>query len=303
MRNPTRAEMAELVDALGSGPSDAKALWRFESSSRHHFFSLPPHPFPSPPAPSRRRPDPSPPMTPASTPSAAAPPPLPDAVAGADLRAPRDNMIERQIRAWEVLDDRVLALYRRIPREDFVPAENRDLAFCDAAIPVGFGQAMLEPKLEARILQEMNLQGGERVLHAGTGSGFFAALLAQLCAEVVSVEIVPELADAARKRIAGHGVRNISVRAGDAMAEAPDPSASDFQPDAMVLTGSVPMVGEALRRRVRPGGFLMAVVGQPPVMTLRRMDKTDSGQFIVRNILETSIPALQNAPAPERFRF
>lgn len=241
-------------------------------------------------------------MTPDTTSSAAAhSPPPPASAAGPDLRTPRDNMIERQIRAWEVLDDRVLQLYRQIPREDFVPPENRDLAFCDAAIPIGFGQAMLEPKLEARILQEMALQGDERVLHAGTGSGFFAALLAQLCAEAASVEIIPELADAARRRIAKHNIRNLSIHAGDAMAEAPP--AADFRPDAVALTGSIPMVGEALRRRIRPGGFLMAVVGRPPAMTLRRMDKTESGQFIVRDILETFIPPLQNAPAPERFQF
>ena len=211
----------------------------------------------------------------------------------------RDNMIERQIRAWEVLDDRVLSLYRQIPREEFVPPENRDLAYCDAALPVGFGQSALEPKLEARILQEMNLRGNERVLHVGTGCGFFAALLSRLCAEVVSVEIIPELAESARRRLAAHGIRNVSVETGDAANGWPSAGPCD----AAVLTGSAPMAGEGLRAQVRPGGFLMAVVGAAPVMTLQRMDKTASGQFIVRDILETVIPPLQNAPTAERFQF
>ena len=216
-----------------------------------------------------------------------------------DLPAPRANMIERQIRAWDVLDDRVLALYRRAPRADFLPPESRHLAYCDAPAPVGFGQQALEPKLEARVLQEMNLRGDERVLHVGTGSGHFAALLARLCAEVVSVEIVPELAAAARDRLAEHGVRNVAVETGDAANGWPQ--GGEF--DAVVLTGSVPMISENLRAQVRPGGFLVAVVGEPPAMTLRRMDKTNAGQFLVRDILETVVPPLQNAPQPERFRF
>ena len=217
----------------------------------------------------------------------------------ADLRASRDNMIERQIRAWEVLDDRVLALYREIPREEFVPPENRDLAYCDAAMPIGFGQCALEPKLEARMLQEMNLRGDERVLHVGTGSGFFAALLGRLCAEVVSVEIIPELAEAARMRIAELGPQNVSVEIGDAAREWPAAGARD----AIVFTGSVPEVAESFRAQVRPGGFILAAVGDAPVMTLRRMEKESSGGFISRDILETYVPPLRNAPAPERFRF
>ena len=278
--------MAELVDALGSGPSDAKALWRFESSSRHHLKIK------SEPQPPNSKP---PPMQSASVSSASAPARQPRA----DLRAPRDNMIERQIRAWEVLDERVLALYREIPREEFVPPENRDLAYCDAAMPVGFGQSALEPKLEARMLQEMNLQGNERVLHVGTGSGFFAALLGRLCAEVVSVEIVPELAEAARGRIAELGLRNVSVETGDAAKGWPAAGPRD----AVVLTGSVPEVAESFRGQIRPGGFILAPVGAAPVMTLRRMEKESSGGFISRDILETYVPPLQNAPAPERFRF
>ena len=265
-----------MVDALGSGPSDAKASWRFESSSRHHFFFTAPR-MSSPPVASAH----------------------PVREPRADLRASRDNMIERQIRAWEVLDDRVLALYRQIPREDFIPPENCDLAYCDTALPVGFGQFALEPKLEARMLQEMNLRGTERVLHVGTGSGFFAALLARICAEVVSVEIIPELAESARGRIAETGAQNVSVETGDAARG----WASAGPVDAVVLTGSVPVVADEFRRQTRPGGFILAVTGQAPAMTLRRMEKSVAEQFITRDILETFIPPLQNAPEPERFKF
>ena len=217
----------------------------------------------------------------------------------ADVLASRDNMIERQIRAGEVLDDRVLALYRQIPREDFIPPENRDLAYCDTALPVGFGQFALEPKQEARMLQEMTLRGNERVLHVGTGSGFFAALLARICAEVVSVEIIPELAESARARIAETGAGNVVVEVGDAAKGWP----AAGEVDAVVLTGSVPVVADAFRQQTRPGGCILAVTGELPAMTLRRMDKTAAGQFITRDILETFIPPLQNAPAPERFQF
>ena len=233
-------------------------------------------------------------MTPTpSVPTVAASPLVPPAASA------RENMIERQIRSWEVLDDRVLALYREIPREDFFPPEHRDLAYCDAALPLGCGQFALEPKQEARMLQEMKLRGDERVLHVGTGGGCFAALLSRLCAEVVSVEIIPDLAEAARQRIAARGIRNVSVETGDAAAG----WSSAGLCDAVVLTGSVPAVAESIRGQIRPGGFILAVEGEAPAMTLRRMDKTESGRFLTRDILETVIPPLQNAPAPERFQF
>lgn len=247
-----------------------------------------------------------------SHPSPSSPPPPPsvapvppgragDAAAPADpaLRAARDNMIERQIRAWEVLDERVLDLYRAVPRADFFPPERRALAYADRALPLGRGQFALEPKQEARMLQEMRLRGDERVLHIGTGSGCFAALLARLCGEVVSVEIIPELAAAARARLAARGAANVAVEIGDAARGWPAAGACD----AVVLTGSVPLVADGLREQTRPGGFILAVAGAAPAMTLQRLDKTASGRFVVRDILETVVPPLQNAPAPERFKF
>ena len=217
----------------------------------------------------------------------------------------RANMVEQQIRTWEVLDDRILALYYELPREKFAPPKMRDLAFADMELPIGFGQTMLSPKLEARILQSLELKGDETVLHVGAGSGYFAALLGRLCAHAATVEIIPQLADSAREKIRACGVHNTAVFCGDGACgfTPPESPAREKIYDAIALTGSTPIVSPSLRSQLKLGGRLAAVVGSPPAMTLQVIRRVEEDSYIAREILETVIAPLQNAPAPPRFSF
>lgn len=210
----------------------------------------------------------------------------------------RSNMIERQIRTWEVLDERVLQLYYEIPRDEFALGDLCSLAYADTMLPCGEGQFMLEPKLEARMLQELDTRMNERVLHIGTGSGFFCALLSRLCASVVSLEIRPELAKTARQRLRSCGARNVEIVTGDGFSG--NDGAAPF--DAIVLTGSLPLVPASLLERLAPDGRLLAPVGDPPVLALRLLKRVGNGS-VSNDILETWVPALDNAPQPERFEF
>lgn len=209
----------------------------------------------------------------------------------------RDNMVEQQIRPWDVLDESVLAVFRDAEREDFVPDPAlKSLAYADMALPIGFGQSMLEPKMEARMLQALAPAPDERILHVGTGSGFFASLVARMAGEVVSVEIVPQLAESARERLGG--LSNVSVESGDGLSRS---GAEPFH--AAVLTGSVPFLPPDLWSRVLPGGRIIAVEGASPAMTLVLSRRRLDGAVLRREILETCIPPLRNAPQPPRFEF
>ncbi|MGI9297552.1 MAG: protein-L-isoaspartate O-methyltransferase family protein [Gammaproteobacteria bacterium] len=210
----------------------------------------------------------------------------------------RINMIEQQIRPWDVLDETVLELYRTVPRENFVADPSlRDLAYADVALPIGCGQYMLEPKLEARMLQTLALRGNERVLHIGCGGGFFAALLSRLAAEITTVEIVPELAAVAAKHLAAFP--NVRLVVADGARGLPEEGVFD----AVVLTGSTPKIAPELWRNVRDGGRLLAVEGVAPAMTLSLIRKRGGDVFLRDDILETCIPPLQNAPAAAGFAF
>ncbi|MGI9306800.1 MAG: protein-L-isoaspartate O-methyltransferase family protein [Gammaproteobacteria bacterium] len=210
----------------------------------------------------------------------------------------RINMIEQQIRPWDVLDEAVLELYRTVPREDFVadPAL-RDLAYADTELPIGFGQTMLEPKLEARMLQALAVRPDERVLHVGCGSGFFAALLGRQAAFVKTMEIIPELAAAAARRLAP--LKNVEVAAEDGARGV----AGGEQFDAVVLTGATPLIAPEFWNNIKDGGRLLAVEGRAPAMTLSLVEKRREGMLLRRDILETCIPLLQNAPSPPAFEF
>jgi len=216
-----------------------------------------------------------------------------------DLERARYNMVESQIRTWEVLDQRVLDTLSAVKREEYVPDRYRPLAFVDMEIPLGHGEAMLTPKLEARILQELTLNDGDRVLEVGTGSGYMTALLAALASHVHSVELHADLARSAQAKLTNHGVRNVTVEAGDAgngwPAHAPY--------DAIVLTGSVPVLPETFKTQLKPGGRLLAVVGAPPVMTARLVTRMGPGVFGEVGLFETCIAPLRNVPQPERFVF
>ncbi len=211
----------------------------------------------------------------------------------------RFNMVEQQIRPWEVLDQEVLDLLFAVRREEFVPAQYRSLAFVDMEIPLGHGETMLAPRLEARMLQELAVRPGDRILEVGTGSGYMTALLAKRGAHVTSVEIIPEFSAQAAARLDAHGITNVTLEVGDA-ARGWDRHAPY---DVIVLTGSVPVLADAFRRSLNPGGRLLAVVGEAPVMEARLIVCADSGACNALGLFETCIPALRNAPQPERFVF
>src|SRR5581483_6497766 len=170
----------------------------------------------------------------------------------------REQMIEQQVRAWDVLDERVLAIFRRIPRERFVPAEQRYLAFADLEIPLPKGQHMLRPSVTGRLLQALELTGTQRVLEVGSGSGFLTACLASVSAYVESVEIFPELATIAHANLASLGVGNAQVITADATA-----LESDARYEAIAVTASLPVEDERFQRRLAIGGRLFIVVGEP----------------------------------------
>src|SRR5207248_7832507 len=182
-----------------------------------------------------------------------------------DLEQARNNMVEQQIRTWEVLDQDVLDLLYVVPREEFVPPQHRALAFSDMQLPLGEGERMWEPKLEARVLQELDVHRSDRVLEVGTGSGYLSALLAHRAAHVYSVEIKPALAAFGRRNLERHGTDNVTLEIGDA--------ARGWERHApyhvIVLTGSTPVLPRALLEQLEIGGRLFAGVGEAPAMTAR----------------------------------
>lgn len=211
----------------------------------------------------------------------------------------RLNMIEYQIRPWEVLDQEVLDLLYLVKREDFVPPAYRMLAFSDLEIPLGAGERMWQPKLEARVMQELALKQTDRVLEIGTGSGYFTALLARRAQHVYSVEIQPELKASAEASLRRAGVANVTVELGDAAR-----GWTKHAPyDVIVLTGSTPELAPELLEQMKPGARLFAVVGSPPVMAARLLTCTGVGVYSSIDLLETQIAPLANVPEGERFSF
>ena len=215
----------------------------------------------------------------------------------------RFNMIEQQIRPWEVLDPVVLELLSAVKREDFVPEAYRALAFADLEIPLsdkpGVGQTMLVPRMEARMLQELGLKTKDKVLEIGTGSGYMAALMAAKAEFVYSVEIDPALVEMARTNLEKAGVANVSVELGNAAQGWPP-----YAPyDAIVLSASLPVLPETLLRQLKIGGRLVAVVGEAPVMQLQLITRTDENAFNTINVLETVVAPLVNAAQPDKFVF
>jgi protein-L-isoaspartate(D-aspartate) O-methyltransferase len=215
-----------------------------------------------------------------------------------NLEQARANMIEQQIRTWEVLDQNVLDLLFEVRREQFVPPAYRAIAFADLEIPLGDGERMWTPKMEARVLQELRLEAGETALEIGTGSGYLTALLARSCLDVASVEINPRLLAEAKKRLADAGISNVRLEQGDGAR-----GWRDGTYDAIVLTGSTPVLPDAWLKQLKPGGRLFAVVGDPPVMSARMLRWTAPGAVAGEDLFETVITPLRNAPQPERFVF
>ena len=216
-----------------------------------------------------------------------------------DIEQARYNMVEQQIRPWDVLDQNVLDLLFKVRREDFVPEAHRNLAFVDMEIPLGHGESMWTPKLEARAVQELDLRPTDRVLEIGTGSGYLTALLAAEAAEVVSVDILPYFTTTAGQKLRAHGISNVQLHTGDAACDWDD--ASGF--DVIILTGSTPLLSDALVRRLRVGGRLFAIVGEAPVMQAQLVTCTAPGAYRSVTLFETCVKALVNAPHPAAFVF
>jgi protein-L-isoaspartate(D-aspartate) O-methyltransferase len=222
-----------------------------------------------------------------------------------NLEQARFNMVEQQIRTWEVLDQEVLDLLYVIPREEFALRQHRALAFADLELPLeegtkaGEGERMWQPKLEARVVQELALRKTDRVLEVGTGSGYLTALLAHRAAEVCSVEIKPALAAFGRANLERHGTDNVVLELGDA-ARGWERGAPY---DAIVLTGSTPVLPRAFLEQLNPGGRLFAVVGEAPAMQARLTVCTAPRAWRSVDLFETVIRPLANAEQARRFRF
>ncbi|MEZ7912707.1 MAG: protein-L-isoaspartate O-methyltransferase [Propionivibrio sp.] len=211
----------------------------------------------------------------------------------------RFNMIEQQIRPWEVLDPSVLSLLSVVRREAYVPEAQRDLAFADVELPLGYGQSMLAPRVEARILQELAIKNTDKVLEIGTGSGYMAALLAAKAEFVYSVEIVPELVEFARANLKRAGVANVSVDLGDGAHGWPL-----YAPyDVIVLSGSTPVLPEAIQQQLRIGGRLVAIVGEAPAMQVKLVTRTGEDAYTAITVFETVAAPLVNAQARSAFVF
>jgi protein-L-isoaspartate(D-aspartate) O-methyltransferase len=215
-----------------------------------------------------------------------------------DIEQARFNMVEQQIRTWEVLDQDVLDLLFTVRREEFVPPAYRSLAFADLELPLPGGERMWAPKVEARVLQALKLKLDEAVLEIGTGSGYFTALLASRAGEVTTVEIDPQLARSAAERLARHGFANVRTEVGDGAR-----GWGTGKYDAIVLTGSTPLLPETFFEQLRPGGRVFAIVGEAPAMTARLVAWTAPGARVSTDLFETVVAPLKNAATPARFKF
>ena len=205
-------------------------------------------------------------------------------------------MLGQQVRAWEVLDDRILGVLGRTRRELFVPEDYHDLAFADMEVPLAHDQRMMAPSVEGRLLQSLALVADDAVLEVGTGSGFLTACLSDLADTVLSVDIFPDFTTEARKRLDDIGVQNVELRSEDAF-ELSEPERFD----AIAVTGSVPTLDDHFIRMLRPGGRLFAVVGRAPVMEALLITRHDNGTWARESLFETVLTPLLNAGRPEPF--
>jgi protein-L-isoaspartate(D-aspartate) O-methyltransferase len=212
----------------------------------------------------------------------------------------REQMIEQQVRAWEVLDERVLGIFRKIPRDHFVPAEHRYMAYMDLEVPLPKGQHMLRPSVTGRLLQALELTGTERVLEVGAGSGFVTACLAAVSAHVESIEILPELAELAKSNLATLSIGNTKTVTVDALTTAAD---NRKRYDAIAVTGSLPLPDERFQRQLEIGGRLFIIVGEAPVMAARLVRRTAEDTWTSESLFETVVDPLINARRPQEFTF
>jgi len=214
----------------------------------------------------------------------------------------RFNMVEQQIRPWEIFDPKILGLLEELPREEFVPENYQHLAFADIEIPLGHGQHMMFPRMEAKLLQALDIQTTDRVLEVGTGSGFLTACLAKLAGQVVSIDIHDDFSKTAVERLQKLGLRNIQLRTADALAA---PLDEDGPFDAIAVTGSLPTRAqtEIFRKQLKPGGRLFVIVGSAPVMQALLITRIFETDYTQETIVETELAPLVNAEQPAVFEF
>ena len=211
----------------------------------------------------------------------------------------RRNMVEQQVKPWEVFDARVLTLFGTVQREDFVPVRYRKVAFADMLIPLDHGEVMMKPVVEGRMLQAVDVRPEETVLEVGTGSGYITACLAQLAGEVVSVDIHASFTEGASRRLAEQGIDNVELSTGDVMR--------GWQPerahDVVVITGSVPEIPDAFTGWVNPGGRLFCITGESPAMEAVLLTRLDATEWRRESLFETDLPLLVNSVKPPEFEF
>lgn len=216
-----------------------------------------------------------------------------------NIEQARFNMIEQQIRPWDVLDQDVLNLLSVVKRENFVPAAYREIAFADLEVPLPTGEHMLFPRVEARIMQELALKKHETVLEIGAGSGYMAALLAHRARHVLTIDIKPELVELAKQNLAENGVKNAEVALGDGARGWP----AGAPYDVICVSGGLPVLPQEMLEQLKIGGRLAAFVGTAPVMKAQVITRIDEKQFRVADVFETFIEPLVNAVQPPRFKF
>lgn len=214
-----------------------------------------------------------------------------------NLEQARFNMIEQQIRPWDVLDQKVLDIMVQVPREEFVPEAYRNLAFTDIEIPLDHGQSMLTPKIEAKLLQALDINKDDDILQVGTGSGYVCALLASLGGHVTSVDLHADLQEKASKVLVENNIRNVTMECSDA-AQGWNPNRTF---DVIAIMGSLPVLPESFQLSLNKGGRLFAFVGDSPVTEAVLITRVGDNEWSHEVLFETDVPELENAPQPERF--
>ncbi len=214
-----------------------------------------------------------------------------------NIQQARFNMVEQQIRTWDVLDHVVLDLLEQAPRHEYVPPAFRNLAYADIAVPLDDGEVMMPPRVEARLLQSLSISSDDKALEIGTGSGFLTSLIASLAGEVISVEISDTLATMGARNLSQHGVTNVVLERGDGVhgwqQHAPY--------DVIAVTGSVPILEQHLHQQLSVGGRLFVIVGEAPAMEALLIRRSGQDQWSTESLFETVVPKLRGAREPERF--
>jgi len=217
-----------------------------------------------------------------------------------ELAQARFNMIEQQIRPWDVLDQRVLDLLETLPRDTFVSDTNKSLAYADVSIALDHGEVMMSPKVEARMVQALNVGAEESLLEIGTGSGYVTALLAKSAKHVTSVDIYADFLEQAKTRLNQHSINNVTLEQGDA---ANGWKVNEETYDVIAVTGSLPQYINAFQESLNVGGRLFVIAGQAPIMEALLVTRVTKSEWVKQSLFETELPPLQNAKTPSRFVF